>query len=478
MKENFKAYFLDIMTILMPGAFLVATLLNIESIKVLFCHFFGPLKTDWVKAAVYLGTSYVAGHIIYMFASMLDDIVYEKVHPVFWKDKSLTAYIIKKKEEITGISSRKVINAFKWSCAWLLKNQPALYGSVERYFAESKFFRSLSVVFFLSFFLLLKTSLDFWIIAITLPMLSLFSLIRYITQRQKSIETAYHAVIVSSKASFPSSPDSKVLADISRYNADVEKKAPYERSRLAITFYQAGVFFRRLSKSLQSVFLLNKLDLAEVADELSFSYEVRWFTDDAAKFAGILNWFRHQEAQLGGNITEQRTDEYLVIPVGKEMSVKQRSGKIEIKKLLKRLPDCYSPAATITGELEIWEKTGFKHQPDVNSFILKLFSTKEIGISGFNWKKIHKTRMLVKAASGKNGGLQLFPPSERLASGCQVEHTTLDLGDNKILFSFAVEWFGERTLQLYDPLIKEICGSTKLEEAESFAYNRLLEKYF
>jgi hypothetical protein len=67
---------------------------------------------------------------------------------------------------------------------------------MERHMAESKFFRSLVVVGLSAFLIFsLQGNLGFAILSL---LVTVFSLIRYMTQRKKSVDMAYHSVITAS----------------------------------------------------------------------------------------------------------------------------------------------------------------------------------------------------------------------------------------------------------------------------------------
>ena len=211
--ENLKIYLLDILSILLPGALLIAVLAQISSIKLMFLGIFPKSDMNWVNAVIYIGVAYTLGHFIFFIGSYLDEWIFKRVKRVFWNKRDQLAYIVEYKTEKTGIEDGDVINAFKWSCAYLLASHPEMYAVVERHIAESKFFRSLIVVLFISLLVFafgghfLPASIFFFMI--------LLSLVRYLTQRQKSIETAYQFVITTSKKVFQA-PNSKIMAGLEK----------------------------------------------------------------------------------------------------------------------------------------------------------------------------------------------------------------------------------------------------------------------
>jgi hypothetical protein len=214
MTEKIKLGILDLLTILVPGGLLLMVLLRASrgdwTLNVVNLH----NTQEWIIAAIAIATAYIIGHFIYFFASFLDDFIYEKVARVYWHDhKKLVYYVLKFKTLKTGISDRKVMNALKWSCARLMSKQPAIYEEVERVMAESKLFRSLIVVFLFSAFLLsnLNTMKPGYFFV-----LAFLSLIRYLMQRQKSLETAYHGIITTAKNAGYVGLNKKELGDLEK----------------------------------------------------------------------------------------------------------------------------------------------------------------------------------------------------------------------------------------------------------------------
>lgn len=195
MADNFKTYILDILSVLLPGVFLMGILAQFEGVKTRFITLFPVNDTEWINAVVYIGFAYTIGHFVFFIGSLLDENVYQKIEKIIWKDQQLLNYAIQLKEEKTGIISDKVLNAFKWSCAYLMANQPLMHADVIRSIAESKFFRSLSVVLMIAcgvFFA--KQDL---VLVITSLVLTGFSMIRYVTQRHKAMGVAFQYVITS-----------------------------------------------------------------------------------------------------------------------------------------------------------------------------------------------------------------------------------------------------------------------------------------
>jgi len=219
--DNLKTYTIDIFSILLPGGLLLSVLSQFSSLECIFYKIFTS-DEDWIKAVEYGGIAYALGHFIFFIGSFLDEWIFENVKRVFWNDHQLVAYVIALKEEKIGIRDRKTLNAFKWSCAWLLANKPEMYLGVERHIAESKFFRSLIVTLF-ALSVVYAISEEYWLCCI-LTVLMMLSFVRYLTQRQKSIETAYQFVITASGNVFPAEPDQTILERLTARNINPCKR--------------------------------------------------------------------------------------------------------------------------------------------------------------------------------------------------------------------------------------------------------------
>lgn len=191
MIEKFNLGLLDLLSILLPGGLLVG--LVWQSGWVSDWPLFQEIPEGWAAGSVVAASSYVLGHFVHMVASYLDDLVFAKVKGMKWPDETLVNLVIQIKDREIGEIDRKYFNAFKWSLAYLMLHQPLLYQAVEKHIAESKFFRSFAVVLlFAGVWALAK---GMWVEGVLSLFLTVLSMIRYITQRQKSLDSAYQYVI-------------------------------------------------------------------------------------------------------------------------------------------------------------------------------------------------------------------------------------------------------------------------------------------
>ena len=219
--EKFFVGLMDFFSILLPGALLTF----------LFMGQAGPLAlgADYGKLAgaqgwtAFLFASYLVGHLIFLLGSWLD-ILYDWVRNhtlnnqialvarrkrlpswllrtivwvVFKRERSLavtTASEIKK-HAVEALRAKDAMNTFQWCKALLNIESSASLALVQRFEADSKFFRCLSVVIIL---VLVTWPLQHRWPSSLLPVafvLLLLSLWRYMDQRLKSTNQAYWAVI-------------------------------------------------------------------------------------------------------------------------------------------------------------------------------------------------------------------------------------------------------------------------------------------
>lgn len=208
MFDKIKLGIMDLLTILLPGGILL--IISRYSFTDLLKGCAAIQNKDWAFVALFASLSYIAGHFIFLLASFLDELVYDKVKTIYCHHHNkLIARVRKIKTEALGFDDSNTLNAFQWSTMWLIMHQPSVYAEVEKYIAESKFFRSLTIVlatipifFFIELFkdhkATFRNSVN-WPETFIVFTLIIFSLVRYVTRRIKSIETAYIGVILANK---------------------------------------------------------------------------------------------------------------------------------------------------------------------------------------------------------------------------------------------------------------------------------------
>src|SRR5712691_7328996 len=213
----------DFFSILMPGALLVYLGQDWAAAK------FGPAKgfplDSTEAAAVFLFASYLLGHFAFLISSALDDWVYDPLRA--WTEWGQISQRLSKGDDLSerwrrrlatsnwlfgknadaavvqvqwiragalsALGAENSINAFQWSKARLTKELPEGLLAVQRFEADSKFFRSFVVVLgVLTFFYAFQRS---WPASTVCCVAMLPAMRRYIDQRFKATQQAYWFVM-------------------------------------------------------------------------------------------------------------------------------------------------------------------------------------------------------------------------------------------------------------------------------------------
>ncbi len=191
------------------------------------------------------------------------------------------------------------------------------------------------------------------------------------------------------------------------------------------------------------------------------SMELRWFLVGAVP-AAVQQWF--SQGAIVPKAEGCREDQYLSLPAYDEVGIKQRQGKMEVKR---RLADrgVQTLGQGISGRIEQWVKWSFVLQdqalPDL---------TKPTG----SWVTVEKTRQLRKYEVTQNGAVNAVDAYVPVAQGCNLELTSLVLYD-KVWWSLGFEAFGDlATVEASLALtIKHVLADNQfplLQAEDSFAY--------
>lgn len=144
---DFYVGVISFFAILVPGAVGTAVLEPLVGPLI-----FGPLisapadaSTKWV---VFLVAAYFIGHLIFLVGSYVDPVygfLRSRLNP--YTNESAYQCAVAIRDAIIDKRERQALNAFQWSRAILTALFPAAAGDVHGLEADSKFFRSLMVVF-------------------------------------------------------------------------------------------------------------------------------------------------------------------------------------------------------------------------------------------------------------------------------------------------------------------------------------------
>lgn len=213
---------MDFFSILLPGALLTYLAMDEVGPVVLGCDKYQDL-TDAKGVAAFLVASYLVGHLIFLLGSWLD-LPYDWLRRrslnqqiirlaqrgtlLPWFVRALSWVVFKQEQDLAvqcagrikeqalkPLQAKNAVNTFQWSKALLAQEHPDSLATVQRFEADSKFFRCFTVVLLLLLaewpwqhrwpvegvsFVLLLLPLALW---------------RYMEQRYKATNQAYWSVI-------------------------------------------------------------------------------------------------------------------------------------------------------------------------------------------------------------------------------------------------------------------------------------------
>lgn len=228
--EKFFIGLMDFFSILLPGALLTFLLIIVMGpAPVTELQKTGLPGVEWVA---FLVVSYMGGHLAFLFSSVLD-IPYDWlrrytlnkqiftlahkgkllwlpgraiIRVLFKKEQDLAVNrAVKIKEQVLGpLHAENSINAFQWCKAWLTTESSESLAVVQRFEADSKFFRCFVIVLMAIVIMLVvlrESIMQRWALAAVIGVvLILLALWRYMEQRLKSTNQAYWSVITLTAA--------------------------------------------------------------------------------------------------------------------------------------------------------------------------------------------------------------------------------------------------------------------------------------
>jgi 8-oxo-dGTP pyrophosphatase MutT (NUDIX family) len=223
--QKFFIGLVDFFTIVMPGAMLTYVIKDWGAAN-LFGLNFGVALDRAETVIVFLFFSYLLGHFVFLISAILDEWIYDPLRAwtdwgqitkrlvkrdplsAHWKRKFATSNsmfgknadnaVIQaqriKARALSSLEAEDAINAFQWCKArLLLMNDPQAFVAVQRFEADSKFFRSFFVVLAaLTLVYAYRGEQPATALCLIGMLLALW---RYIDQRFKSTQQAYWLVI-------------------------------------------------------------------------------------------------------------------------------------------------------------------------------------------------------------------------------------------------------------------------------------------
>lgn len=188
---------IDLFSILLPGTLLAASLAILIPTPPPLQNLLAVGGARWVAFAL---AAYALGHFAFLLSARLDP-HYDRFRDRKWPDFKAAGSPF---EEATKLRDAQIarpkgpedhrINTFKWAKTVLMLRAPAALADVNRYEADSKFFRSLVVV--LPAVGLIAGLKEMWLVLPVALVLARVSFSIYAEQRYKSTQWAYHYVIV------------------------------------------------------------------------------------------------------------------------------------------------------------------------------------------------------------------------------------------------------------------------------------------
>ncbi len=217
--QKFFIGLIDFFSIILPGAILTYLIKGSVGPSILGTEY---QKLSGAEAAiVFLVSSYLVGHFVFLLGAWLDEgydvfrktTIKPRIRELAWRGtlprgwrRALTWLVFKRERDLAVSSASRIkhaylaplqahsgVNTFQWAKVHLSAEHPDALATVQRFEADSKFFRSLVVVLLLLPFAGGRTRWeDLALVSLILLPLALW---RYMEQRHKATNQAYWSVI-------------------------------------------------------------------------------------------------------------------------------------------------------------------------------------------------------------------------------------------------------------------------------------------
>lgn len=189
--------------------------------------------------------------------------------------------------------------------------------------------------------------------------------------------------------------------------------------------------------------------------------EVRWFWQGELPWP-VRQWF--ESLPGAASSPDAREDWYLWLPATTDLGIKQRQGKLEIKKRWgDRGIQAFTP--TINGRVEHWLKWDFELNHPGRSEMLQ---------ADAHWIAVNKIRSQKHYALQGEDQIQAIGSGSEVAQGCSLEITNLSI-DQQHWSSVGLEAFGtelliEHTLNQVVRTLFDRAEELSFEAQQSFGY--------
>ena len=145
--SNFYISVIDLFAILLPG--LLVTLVLYHLFQGEIDTFFASIHKDhrnFLLGFALLFSSYLFGHIISQISAYLDEWIYDNFRKALYSDAKVDRVMAIRSNFYDNDLDTIYVNTYQWSMYKLKMEYPEAASEVDRYMADSKFFRSLFVV--------------------------------------------------------------------------------------------------------------------------------------------------------------------------------------------------------------------------------------------------------------------------------------------------------------------------------------------
>ncbi|HXC68965.1 MAG TPA: NUDIX domain-containing protein [Pyrinomonadaceae bacterium] len=265
--QKFFVGLIDFFSILLPGA-LLTFLLKGELQQSAWVAQRLP-ELDGAKGwAAFVVASYVLGHLAFLLGSWLDEFydwlrrrtqnnqikqLARRGRPVHWWIRLLVWLVFKRETDVavqragtikalylSPLRAKKAINHFQWCKAVLTTESPTSLATVQRFEADSKFFRCFAIVLLVLVALALLNHHRGWAIAgaALLPL----TLWRFMDQRYKATNHAYWSVITlaGQKGQIKIEKTARANSDLTHAGGVVFRKPWFRQARYLLVESSGG----------------------------------------------------------------------------------------------------------------------------------------------------------------------------------------------------------------------------------------------
>ena len=248
--DNLNLNFLELLSVLLPGGLMLTLLQKFDILQKFIALPCKEMKDlTWQEGFINFGISYFLGYTVYVGSTFLDH-CYDSLklkavgrsnendngqkdkneNPIFlkkgnvkwWARYVILPYVHNTHNLINKVIILKVnylgsdyepaepIDAFQWSYRFLMNKHDRMFSEVERYYSTAKFFRSMTLVFFISALFYICSDWNNFLIFMSLCILSFYL---FLNRWQKTNHVAFKNVLILEKIINPINGVKRVSSD-------------------------------------------------------------------------------------------------------------------------------------------------------------------------------------------------------------------------------------------------------------------------